>query len=261
MNLGFYFLTFRSLNEHHHPLSMNNLPALLGLISFPLTLNAATSSFSDSEFATPWAFTTPTNGTIGSPGAGGGGSASFTVAASGGSPGPYAQLRLDIGSNNRIVEAFFAAPGATHNPSTQGAISTIDFSFDRRRGSSSSSGNAQAYGPALQQGGISYYFYHADSDTTWQTVADNGLSEDDFFPYSGHGLTGSDPNYRPDFSAGGSAIQLGYYRGNSTVGGSAFVIGDLDNWSATVHHTGIPEPSSLILLGAGLLPLIRRKRS
>ena len=71
-----------------------------------MSATAATTVFSDGDFAPIWSVVTPTNGTTADPDAGGGGSEATSVAPSGGNPDAYLDIRLNIGSSNRIVGAF-----------------------------------------------------------------------------------------------------------------------------------------------------------
>lgn len=247
-----------------HRLQISLITAILWC-SFT-TLNASVITFSDTEFTTPWSVTTPSNGQLGGDLSartnGSGGSAEFSYSTIDGNPGGHARLRLQINPSSRIVEAFYAAPGAIFSPQLQGEIQSLSFQFDTRKSYPVPTGNAQAYGPALMQNGFTYQIYYADAIETWQTKTNAALTATNFFPYYGYGLATNHSNYHPNFSSSGSAIQLGYYRGNSTVWSGADITGDLDNWNASIDYIAIPEPAttSLLLIGFGALFVTRRIR-
>jgi len=52
---------------------------------------------------------------------------------------------------------------------------------------------------------------------TQKKLSDHGLKETDFTPFVGYQMDGSEPNFRPDFSATGGEIQFDCFPGNSTV--------------------------------------------
>lgn len=217
----------------------------IGLLSSLQIAQSEVTVFSQSDFTTAWTTTDPTNGTVTSPGAGGGGSYLVNAETTGGNPDSYLSIRLNIGSNSRIVETFSFVESFTHNPSTQGAINHIDYSFDTQRGAATNPGNAQGYGIALKQGNFHYYIYNADADLTWKNVTQANVSAADFVPFYAERdaatLAGS---YTPNFSETGETITFGYYRGNSTVFTSAFVVGHLDNYSVSIDHETAPVPEA-----------------
>ncbi|WP_308951515.1 hypothetical protein [Thalassobacterium maritimum] len=202
--------------------------------------------FSASDFPTAWDTVEVSSGPSSNPDGGGGGSASVSVAASGGNPGSYLNINLNVNGGYRIVTSFSFLPSFVHTPSTQGAINSLDYSFDTRRGGSTSPGNAQAYGLGIEQNGIHYYTYYADSITSWQTISETLIEADDFFVDGANtdeaAIAGA---ATPDFSASGSAITFGYWRGNSTTVGSAYAEGYMDNYNVTLDYAPVPEPSQV----------------
>lgn len=227
-------------------------------------LGAVTTTFSDGDFETTWNTVMPTNGRTTDPDSGGGGSQTTTVSLTGGNPDAFLDIRLNIGADNRIVGTFSWREDFTIAPALVGGITNISYSFDAKRGASNNSGNAQAFGIALRQNGIHYYTYNANSLTSWNTYSDSSLTTAELGVYGGESDEAAAGGFEtPDFSASGAPITFGYMRLNSTVGGSAFVHGFMDNYSVTVEHNLVPEPSSFALVFGGLLAsgaLGRRRR-
>jgi hypothetical protein len=121
----------------------------LGLASSMLVLvpaSAATVNYFDDTFVnTDW--------TIIDYEIGGGGVSSATQVLSGGNPGAYREVTTTIpsGSNERRVFSFNFLSGATYNPQSQAAISSIDYSEDSIMFS-----GGQTVGMAIRQDGNLY---------------------------------------------------------------------------------------------------------
>lgn len=226
-----------------------------------LPTQAVTTLFSDGDFTTPWTTVMPTNGTTTDQDSGGGGSQATSVSLTGGNPGAFLDILLNIGSNSRIVGTFSWRDDFTIDPAAVGGITNISYSFDSKRGAASNLGNAQAFGIAIRQNGIHYYNYNANSLTSWETYSDSDLTVGELAVYGGEADEAAAGGFlTPDFSATGAPITFGYMRLNSTVGSNAFVHGFMDNYSVTVEHPLVPEPSVIALVLGGMLFAGRRRR-
>src|SRR6185312_5074480 len=201
-----------------------------------------------------------------SEGIGNGGTASGSQATSGGNPGDYRQVSLTVnsapgGSQPYSVEiAAHLNSTAIYAPAVQGAIGSLDISQDAIL--LQGSGDGIGEGIALQQDGQT--FYSADNlghglfitpDHTWTNHQMPGMTAADFFtaadwPYATAGA-------KPDFSASGDLITLGFYTSGVTNNGSYTVSGGVDNWSLTVHS--VPEPTGGCALAVGTLAFFGRR--
>lgn len=234
----------------------------LGLAAGPFAPTASAAvvisdaTFTDADWASTKEIDT-TPGTV----------ATFTAAQSAGglgNPDPYRLVTHSYVDGAIHISHVFTA--GSYDPATQGAISTLDYTYDLRR-FSSDIGLAPLVGqrPSLFQGGTlfimttSFSFSH----TGWAPFAALGLTQLDFID-----LTASSS---PDFSAAGALIQFGYFTNNGDpIGGivtpPSLVTTDsgIDNWIVTVNQVPvqISEPGTLALFGiglAGLASLRRRK--
>src|SRR5262249_55714009 len=158
-------------------------------------MNSAVTFF-DGEFApADWQLETVTSG--------GGGTVSVAQQTTGGDPGAFRQVTDNVGSgpDYSIIDGYHWRVGATYDPSTQGAISTIDYSEDAIL--FSGGGDGEGSGVAIKQAGVIYYAgYHVTPESTWTHHAYAGLTADDF----------AQGGNRPDFSSNGAPIQFGFIR-------------------------------------------------
>lgn len=147
---------------------------------------------------------------------------------------------------------------ALYNPSTQGAISYIDYSEDSKN-FLNQVGNGQGSGLAIYQAGR---FYIQRSPilvmpyagySNWAANSAPGLVASDLHEID---ITGfMNPFSNPDFSASGAIMQLGFWRGNS--GNSSYNTEcGIDNW----HVNIVPAPGAIALMGMGGLLAARRRR-
>lgn len=173
---------------------------------------------------------------------GNGGSASATTRASGGNPGSFLSVRLQLNAapgptTASSVFAFLFGSGAVYDPAASGAVVSIDFSQDARL--FAGGGGGQATSLALRQGGQVYYAvpaYDLTPDAQWTAKVHRGLVAADFVAIAPD-LTQS-PQH-PDFSVRGTPIEFGFLRANSTSygGGSYATEGGIDNWKVVVNRT------------------------
>ena len=151
---------------------------------------------------------------------------------------------------------------ATYDPSSQGAILSIDYAYDVIH----LGGNvAVAVAPGLSQGGKTYRFFNggqAAIASVWSAIAANGLTSFSFHEVTNSGVyaTTIDANSHPDFSASGGQITFGYIVANGW-GGTINATTGIDNWSVTLN-TETPEPAtwSAMLIGLGAITAARVRR-
>jgi uncharacterized protein (TIGR03437 family) len=128
---------------------------------------------------------------------------------------------------------------AVYNPRTMGAISSIDYSEDAIY-IGGATGEGQGTGPAVRQrdssGVLRTYVATTVTNrpTTWSPNSLTGLLATNFSLLGG-GTTFLDNSSHPDFSASGSALQFGYWRGNTTQGAGYSTAAGIDNWKVVVH--------------------------
>jgi hypothetical protein len=164
----------------------------------------------------------------------GGGTFTASQVATGGNPGSYRAFSFSGNAPGDYMVGHLRI-GATYNPSQQGAIAQINYSFDLNY-FDAGPGKVAPYALLLVQNGTHYEssFNSAESNM-WTTVQQTGLTSANFTRRAGPGP------FNPDFSASGSVIQFGYYFGVMLTAGT-FVNEDsgLDNWSVTVDTVEPP---------------------
>lgn len=236
----------------HRPLAI----AALAITSIAGSASAAIVSFFDGIFNNAdWTLTQRVN-------TNGAGSTSqgFQVL-TGGNPNEYRRIRhqLIVSTPTGILHSFHIKPTATYTPSSQGAITTIDYSEDSIN-FLNAPGNGQGTGLAILQNGR-YYRQNApalsmpfSTYSNWNNNIALGLTAASFWEVD---INGNILGNMPDFSASGSTMQLGFYRGNSNNGSINTDCG-IDNWN--VHINNVPTPGAAAVLGLGAIPLLRRRR-
>jgi len=179
---------------------------------------------------------------------------SRTQILSGGSPAAYQETTLNWtatgGSSQRIYVANLMN-GATYSPSSEGAIKSIDFSYDsillRQIG-----GTPDPYNTLVLLQSGSYYFRFTNDPTNtlgWVGHSYIGLLASDFSLLSGTGPT------LPNFSASGGTIQFGYIDASGSVyPGTISIISGLDNYSVSIN--AVPVPAAFWLVGSALISFI-----
>lgn len=211
---------------------------------------AADIVLSDTEFATA-------NWGVESVNIGGGGTTTVSQVLNTGNPG--ALRRVDMTPGPATGDAIYTLHryGTTmatrYDPTTQGAIQSLDFSIDFREAPAADASTEQKVFFGAKQGTIVF--------------AGPGIQEflnSSFLPVSFSGLTASDfsavgASGSFDLSAAGAPIRFGFitYVANST--GAFASRSDYDNFSVTIHQA--PAPSSMLIAGlAGTLALRRRRK-
>lgn len=234
------------------------LTALAGvLVSASSTLAAA--SFFDGVFNnSDWTLSTITNA------AGAGSITQGFQVPTGGNPSQYRIVRnnLQISAVNSLVVGVHINVTASYTPSSQGAITFINYSEDSKN-FSSQGGNGQGTGLAIIQGGNTYIQRNPilsmpfSGFSNWAPNAAPGLVASDLWQIDNAG--NFFPGNNPDFSATGTVMQLGFYRGNSsgTLSSGTFNTEcGIDNWSVQI----VPAPGAAALLGTGGFMAMRRRR-
>ena len=162
-------------------------------------------------------------------------SAGFTAQRepTGGNPGAYRRTTHTLNGIGGLGVAHEFA-GAVYDPSTQGPIAAIDFSYDLINLNNVA---VVAYRLMILQEGT-YYNTQNDvipRDTGWSSFSHTALAAEDFFRFVGEGPL------RPDFSANGALIQLGIITANSNpqVHHGTRNHG-VDNFSVTIIPLGVP---------------------
>ena len=180
--------------------------------------------------------------------------------ATGGNPDAY-----------RTIQHVYTGPGSmavghrftktSYDPSTQGAIATVDYNLDTLFVSQMglSLPGAVGFSSAIFQNNS---WYSTTLGTilppfgVWNSFSNIGVAASDF-----NLLLGSGPA-QPDFSGTGAVIQFGFMSSNgSASGGQNTVTSGADNFSVTINPATIAEPGTLALFGLGLLGLgVTRRR-
>jgi hypothetical protein len=170
---------------------------------------------------------------------GNGGTISEAQQLSGGNPDAYLRVTISVNraasaTNFARVAAVYIKNDAVYDPAAQGAISGINFSQDALF--ISGVGSGETIRPALMQDGKVFIAnpLQTSPNTQWTaTVANNRQATDFFLPSED-----VSPVTRPNFSATGSPITLGFTRLNTTTGAPFTNVGGVDNWRAEVIPVG-----------------------
>jgi hypothetical protein len=162
---------------------------------------------------------------------GNGGTGSAAQSIDGGNPGAYRGVTHQMGSRPAQLAMAHECAGATYDPQTQGAISSIAFSFDAATFFDPGYGGQSAT-VAIRQDGVYYGGpFFANGADIWRNTTHTGLVARDFTEW---GVPGSNP----DFSASGGPLQFGLITSNTNpadgiIGSSTTIVG-YDNWTVLV---------------------------
>lgn len=188
-----------------------------------------------------------------------GGTVSAAQTSAGGNPDAYRRIVnvVDDGPGPGTVRGFHLNVNAIYDPSTQGAIGTLDYYEDSIM--FAGFGQGQASGAAFMQDGFLYYTpgpnrLLANQLNAWTSQSLLSLSALDFI---GVGTTEA-----PDFSASGGSITFGFYRANSSPGDGGYTIdAGIDNWSIDIHSVNpVPVPAAAWLFGTALIGFVGYSR-
>lgn len=187
-------------------------------------------------------------------GSSGSDSATFSQCSTCGNPGQALQIAITLPTAFDLVAVGFANNAFSYNPSTQGAILTIDASVDKNIISnipvdtSTSLGNT--FRPLIEQDGTFYLAAIAgptfDGGTTgFNTLSQSGLQASDFLSYDF--TTGTFGTANPNFA--GDPILLGLAQIAQFSSDNVNFMGIYDNLDLTVNTAAVntvPEPSELL---------------
>lgn len=195
-----------------------------------------------------------------------GGIVSGTQQANGGNPNQWLKVDDTVYGNVGDIKAvfgFFANSDAVYNPSTQGAIDHIYYSEEALFLSGLGGSGQRGFVALKQNGNIYHIFNTTGTPSAWTKKEKDNVVGTDFIQMNDPNNPGTfwmTPNtsLHPDFSANGSPITFGFYRGNSDgtggLNGYNQSVG-MDNWTVIIHT--VPEPASLALLWTALALMIR----
>jgi len=183
-----------------------------------------------------------------------------------GNPAPSLEIRIGTPAVNFETQQGFINNGFTFDPTTQGTISSIDFSLDKKF-TSNLDFDFNSVRALIEQGGNFYEASISISTTqgVW-TMGTGSLVASDFALFNF--VTGAlDPSQNPSFS--GAALAFGFVNRFAQVAPAGFdpiaasddVFYDNLALALNVADSSVPEPASLTLLGSGLaIALARRRR-
>jgi hypothetical protein len=151
---------------------------------------------------------------------------------------------------------------AIYNPSSEGAINTLDYSFDLLV-ITHPGGAGVGYALGLTQNNNTYISACCDAagSTNWTANSHTGLVATSFNQVLDSGLYPHlDTLSHPDFSSAGTSIQFGYivlnsFNGSATLSGTS----GIDNWNVELH-TDTPEPATFLSIAMGLTVVCVAKR-
>ena len=187
-----------------------------------------------------------------------------------GNPGSALQLHYTNSGAAVNSESFVGLlyTGFSYDPSTQGALASLDYANDRYVdfGSTINATLNTVTRALILQGGHYYIASLADVQLrkTWFTTSATGLLGSQFngFDFA----TGVGDSSHPDFSGAGGAMQFGFtsrFQLNSA--GQPFALDGFygyDNVSYSLNATAVPEPRTwaLLLVGFGAVGTWARRR-
>lgn len=200
-------------------------------------------------------------------------SLSISQVTTGGNPGSFMDVTVgapagETGDVSYYINAGLTSSALVYDPSTQGTITSLSFSFSLEE----QSGSGSFVSFYFEQNGIYYtlpltYFYVADiglnGTTSWQTysgtVSDFSLTNlaEDHVALIGYDASGAETTTPPDVSSTGSPIEFGIGVDEQT-DNPANTFG-LDNFDVTINPAPEP-PAALLMLATGALGLLVRRR-
>jgi hypothetical protein len=272
-NQGGFFMLYHSVHTQRTTIfAIVFLANVLTVLPAIQKLQAAVVSFQDSNFvSTDWTSTKYVDATVGQ-------GASFVTSTipTGGNPDSYRQVLLTFreGGPLRVAHLRSGSNGFKWNPSTQGAFTSIDYSFNLIMTNYFNPAPIPAPNETAQVG-YSLLLYQAghyyvapivvvstNDNKQWISVSGANLQSSQFKRIN---LTTGVPmnGLNPDFTASGSEITFGYE--NATSHGSTGVFkateSGIDNYRIALNDAAppaVPEPASAVI-GLGLIAIASAK--
>jgi len=178
--------------------------------------------------------------------------------ATGGNGGSYRWIRntMAVSGSFAVVTGIHMSNQSYYDPSTQGGFASINYSEDSKNFLP-----LMGTGLAILQGGNFYVLRNPGRLYTlydWGTNVRNGIVASDMHRIDANGNFHASDN--PNFSASGSQMQFGFWRGNGsggTASGTYTYETGIDNWSVSLV---VPSPGALALVGMAAV-LVRRRRN
>jgi hypothetical protein len=191
-------------------------------------------------------------------------STTFSQCSTCGNPGQALQIDMTLPTGSDTGAIGFADNTFSYNPSTQGAILTIDASVDKNIITNIPIDPSDAFGntfrPLIEQDGTFYLAAIAgptfDGGTTgFNTISQSGLQASDFLSYDF--TTGTFGTANPNFA--GDPILLGIGQIAQFSNASVDFTAIYDNLSLTVNT--VPEPSEFLPIMVALAGFAYARRS
>lgn len=160
----------------------------------------------------------------------------------GGNPGAFRQTTMNYVD---FIQVAHQRNGFSYDPSVQGAIASIDFSYDMKTiGVPLFVGAQLAYSLLILQDGVNYSSaLDASTALDWTPFVHTGFTAANFLSDGGAGVL------NPNFSATGGVMQFGYITSNSVGPGGLppgffdTTVGGIDNFLITVNQAVVPPPA------------------
>ena len=174
-----------------------------------------------------------------------------------GNPGQALQIIAWLPNAGDKVAEGFVNNTFTYDPSTQGAITSIDASVDKDLSADQNFNSTNTFRPLIEQNGIFYMAAisgppQSGLTTGFNTISQTGLTTSDFLQFDF--AAGTFGTGTPNFDGGPMLLGLGQISDlNSGSNIQSTIV--YDDLSLTVD-TAAPEPPSVLLLGSGMLGLL-----
>lgn len=160
---------------------------------------------------------------------------------SGGNPGAFRQMTVQMASGTGGGRVFHTRPSAAYDPATEGPIHVIDFEEDCMLMQSGTTMPLMTSRLMIEQAGRKYVAaglrlgetsgVDSCASTTWRRVKRSSFGSRDFTLADGPECNVGQSC--PDFSATGQPMRFGYRRAPSGAPGDSITHG-IDNWKVTV---------------------------
>ena len=153
--------------------------------------------------------------------------------ASGGNPSAYRRMTVQVAPNSGVSNVSHLWVVSHYDPTTQGAIRSLDYAEDCIQLDASEFGYVES-GAFIEQRGRRYFSNDSLGScgrAGWTRSAMRALGDRDFYLFDGTPCGVGESC--PDFSATGAPLRFGYVRRSYGASGETVVSG-IDNWRVTV---------------------------